>query len=127
MNFSFGLDHNHKVIHYLHTGNVGKDEIGMAWQVMLGMKEFTEKKYNLLSDYRKSKFNLEVKDVDLITEHLLALTGILKGKKQALLLDEPMSVALSVLFEGEVNDRIGFKVKVFATEEAAMKWLTGDE
>jgi len=90
------------------------------------LKEFTELKYNLLSDYRNSQFNLLLDDVDLVVLHLLQLKTILKGKKQGLILDQPISTALSMIFEEKVKAKIGFDVHVFSTEKAALVWLTED-
>ncbi len=123
MNYSITIDHKHRLILYRHTGIIEKEEIGKAWEEILSKNEFTHQKYNLLSDYRNSRFNLEVADVDLICDFLYSITDKLKDKKQALIIDEPISTALSLLFCGEVNIKIGFKVEVFSTEKAALKWL----
>ncbi len=123
MNYSIEVDHDYKIIRYRHTGSIEKEEIGKAWEDLLSKNEFTNLNYNLLSDYRNSTFNLNVEDVDLICDFLLTLKHILKDKKQSLILDDPISTAMSLIFEGEVNEKIGFKVKVFSTENAALKWL----
>jgi hypothetical protein len=123
MNFNIRIDHNNKVIIYKHFGEIKKEDIGAAWYEFLQMEEFTQKKYNLLSDYSEGKFILDVKEVDEITEHLYKLKDILENKKQAIIINEPVSAAISVLFEGEVNEKVGFKVTIFSTIEAGMKWL----
>jgi hypothetical protein len=87
------------------------------------LKEFTHLKYNLLSDYTDAKFLMNEKEIDEICGFLLNLKELLEGKKQALILHEPVSTALSILFEGEVNKKVGFIVKVFSTEKAALYWL----
>jgi hypothetical protein len=123
MNFTIDVDHQKRLIRYKHSGDIPKDDIGQAWQQFLKLKEFTHEKYNLLSDYRKSKFIFEFEDLNLITNFLSTLKAVLNGKKQALILDEPESTALSLLFEGDVTEKTGFIVKVFSTEEEAVKWL----
>jgi len=123
-NYSINIDHIHNLIRYQHTGCIEKEEIGQAWQMFLSKKEFTHQKYNLLSDYRNSNFNIKVNDLDSICDFLYNIKDILNGKKQALLVDEPLSTALSMLFCSDVNKRIGFKVKIFSTEDAAFNWLT---
>lgn len=99
MNFSITTDHQNKIIHYTHKALISKEDIGEAWQAFLGMKEFTEKKFDLLSDYSEAKFKMIVEDVSLIADFLLSLKDILKDKKQALITAEPLSTALSILFE----------------------------
>jgi hypothetical protein len=123
MNYSIIVDDDLKIIRYTHTGNIATGDIGKAWEVLLGLAEFTRMKYNLLSDYRSAVSFLEVADVHLICDFLLSLESILRNKKQALIVDEPLSTALSILFKGEANKKIGFKVEVFSTEEAALEWI----
>jgi hypothetical protein len=117
MSYSINTDHQNRVIHYKHTGLIAKDDIGMAWQEFLQMKEFTDLKYDLLSDYSDAKFNMNVRDIDEITGFLARLKPILDGKKQALIMTEPMTIALSLLFEGDVNEQVGFIVKVFSEKK----------
>lgn len=123
MSFSIKVDSTYKLIRYNHSGVISKEDIGVAWQELLKLKEFTQLKYNLLTDYRGSTCKIEVEEVELICDFLLTLKYILKDKKQALIIDEPMGVAISTLFEGEVNKKIGFNVRVFSSQEAAINWL----
>ena len=123
MNFTIKTDHKNKLIRYCHTGLIKREEIGKAWDELLKLKEFTEKKYNLLSDYRKSKFIGGIEDVDIIIDILFSIKEILKSKKQALILDEPVSTALSMVFEERVYEETRFKVKVFSTIDEALIWL----
>jgi hypothetical protein len=80
-------------------------------------------KYNLLSDYKACKFEIKLSQLSGIIEFLRAIENIVKGKKQALIVDNPYSVATSILFKNKVYKEIGFNVKVFSTEPAALKWL----
>lgn len=123
MSFTITVDNDLKLVKYNHSGVLSKEDIGMAWQELLKLKEFTELKYNLLTDYRDSTCKIEVEEVDLICVFLVTLKNILKDKKQALIIDEPLGVAISTLFEGEVNKKIGFIVRVFSSQEAATNWL----
>lgn len=120
--YSIVIDHDLKIIRYKHTGLIGFDDIGEAWTEFLGMKEFTEMGYNLFSDYRDSKFSMEMDAVNDIVVFFESIKHIVKGKKQSIVLDDPYSTAGSLLFETEVNKKIGFRVKVFSTEEAALDW-----
>ena len=123
MAYTINLNHEKKLVIYRHPGEVGKVEIGKAWMEFMSMKEFTEKNYNLFSDYRNSQFNLYLEDIDPVVNHLFQLKEILVNKKQALILDKPFSTALSMIFEEKVKEKIGFNVKIFSTEEAAYEWL----
>lgn len=124
MAYKISVDHKTKLIHYQHDGVIDKEQIGLAWNDFLQMKEFTKQKYNILSDYSGAKFNMSFKDVDLITNFLYSLKGILEGKKQALIILEPRATALSILFEGKVNEKIGFIVRIFSNKKDALEWLT---
>lgn len=103
MAYTINLNHEKKLIIYRHPGEVDKVEIGKAWIEFMNMKEFTEKNYNLFSDYRNSQFNLFLEDIDPVVNHLFQLKGLLANKKQALILDKPFSTALSMIFEERVK------------------------
>jgi len=122
-NFSIIIDHELKIIRYTHYRLICALDIEKAWSIFLNMKEFTELNYNLLSDYRGGKFQMSVNVLPEIIKFIRVIENIVKGKKQALIVDDPYSVAGSMLFESKVIEEIGFIVKVFSTEVAALKWL----
>jgi hypothetical protein len=123
MSYSIELDHQNKLIRYKHSGVITKNDIGQAWQEFLQMDEFTKMGYNLLSDYTEAKFNMELDEVNQITEFLHSIKAILNGKKQALIVNDPYNTVISVLFEGDVNHKVGFNVKTFSTQKSAFNWL----
>lgn len=123
MNFNIELDHTTRIILYRHKGLLRKKEIGEAWQELLKINEFTVGKYNLLSDYLEAQFRLGTNDVQLISNFLFSLKDILKDKKQALVVQDPKSTAISMLFEMDVIEKVGFLVKTFSTRNAALIWL----
>ncbi|MBT3209277.1 MAG: hypothetical protein HN704_02360 [Bacteroidetes bacterium] len=105
--YSLKIDNDLKIFRYRHQGYIDKNDIGIAWEELLSKEEFTKQKYNLLSDYRNAMFDSEIDDVDLISDFLYKIKDILKGKKQAIIINDPLSAALSVLFGNQVNKRIG--------------------
>jgi len=123
MDYTLRIDHDNKLIHYKHYGDITKEDIGLAWQELLKLDEFVQMQYNLLTDYREAKFLMKENEVGEITMFLSQLKPILNGKKQALLLSEPLSTALSMLFVGEVVKEVGFIVEVFSTMKAALRWI----
>nr|WP_319510407.1 hypothetical protein [uncultured Draconibacterium sp.] len=124
MNFTLRCEPDQKIIFYKHWGNLKTEDIGYVWEnKFLKMPEFTELGYNLFSDYSEAIFDMSVKDVDFIIEFMRHLIPILKGKKQSIIITDPTSTAASLIFENEVNQEIGFNVKIFSTKEAALKWL----
>jgi len=124
MNFSISIDHDNKLIHYKHWGVITRKDIGAAWMQFLQLEEFTAGKYNLLSDYSKGRYQMATNEVDMITNHLAGLSHILRGKKQAIIVQEATSTAISMIFEGEVIRKVGFIVQTFSTVEAGLHWLT---
>ncbi len=123
--YSISIDHNLKLIRYRHSGVIYAEDIEKAWFEFLAVEEFTVSKYNLFSDYRGGKFEIPVEFLPEIMVFMQKIENIVRGKKQALVVDEPYSVAASMLFESEANAKVGFNVQVFSTEDAAMKWLSG--
>jgi len=123
MNYSIFIDKTLKIVRYKHCGLITSDAIEEAWAEFLKMPEFTQQQFNLLSDYRNGKFDIPIDFLPEIINFMRAIEDVVRGKKQALIVDEPYSVAASMLFETEVYLKVGFKVKVFSTEKSALKWL----
>jgi len=124
MNYSIKVNHELKIIRYSHSGLIDKkEEIGQVWEELLRLKEFTELKYNLLSDYRNATINLRFDDIGLIIDFLYSIKHILNGKKQSLVLNDPKSTAMSLLFKTEIYKKMDFNVKVFSTIGGALTWL----
>ena len=121
--YKIKVDHKLQIIFYSHSGKIPRREIGDAWAELLLMDEFVKLKYNLLSDYRNSEFDFAVDDTDMVWEYFYSIREILKGKKEAVLTDSPLTTAISSLFENDAYNKIGFDVKVFTTEKSAIKWL----
>lgn len=124
MSYTIEINHEQKYIHYSHSGLIERVRLGAAWAELLTLKEFTDLNYNLLSDYRGAKFNFSPTETDVITEFLLSIKHILNGKKQSVMIDDPYSTAVSLMFENKLNIEIGFYVRVFSTESAALSWIT---
>lgn len=123
MSYEISIDHKLKIIRYKHSGIIHAPDIELAWKEFLNIKEFTQDKYNLLSDYRDGKIDIPVTSLPDIITFMLAIEDIVKGKKQSIIVSDPYSTAASILFENEVYKKTGFLIKVFSTEEAATKWL----
>lgn len=123
MPFTIDINHKDKFIEYHHTGEIKKEDIGIAWDELLKIKEFTEQGYNLFSNYSDSKFIGSTHDIDAICDILYQLKPILFGKKQALIQKEARNTALSILFEGKVMKKVGFNVRTFTSDSDAKKWL----
>lgn len=123
MKYTINLDHELKLVRYRHSGLIHAADIEEAWGEFLTFREFTVLKYNLFSDYRNGKFKIPIGFLPEIVEFMRKIENVVRGKKQALLVDEPYSVAASMLFETEINREVGFEVQVFSTEKAALNWL----
>lgn len=123
--YTVSIDHEKKIIRYKHSGILVPENIGNVWEhEFLQKKEFTELGYDLYSDYSESKFDIPTSFLPELIEFMKAIQHIVKGKKQSIIVEDPYSTAASLIFENVVNAKIGFKVKVFSTHNAALKWLT---
>lgn len=123
MNYSISPDSDLKIIRYKHTGKLKQEDIGKAWEEFLQMDEFVHQGYHLFSDYRDAIFDMDMEEVYQIVDKLKAMGQVLDGKKQSIIVTDPYSTAGSILFEEIVKSKINFKIKIFSTENAALKWL----
>lgn len=124
MNYTLEIIHHQRYIKYTHQGLISIAEIGKAWDDLLQLPEFTLHNYNLLTDYRNGVPDFSIKDIDLIISNLSKIKDIIDGKKQAFLVAEPHSTAISMVFEGDVYEKTGFICNTFTTETAANYWLS---
>ena len=89
----------------------------------LGTNNNLPRKLNVLMDYRKAKFVLNIDDlgklVQVISQNLRKYDYV----KAAILHSEPYEQAISMIFESMVNDLTNFYMQIFTTKEAAIKWL----
>ena len=123
--YTISIDHDLKIIKYKHSGILKPDDIGHVWaNEFLKMKEFTELKYNLLSDYSEAKFDAKTSIIPELIEFMKAIKEIVKGKKQSIIIEDHFSTAASLIFENEINAKVGFEVKIFRTQKAALKWVS---
>ncbi len=123
MSHSIKIDHEKKYIHYSHQGKISRKEIGDVWIELLKMNEFSKGKYNLLSDYRNGVFDFKIENIDTIEDFLKANQDVLKGKKNAVIVDNPNETVIAMMFENKMQIEINFNVKTFSTLNAAIKFL----
>lgn len=123
MSCSIIIDHENKYIHYSHQGRISRKEIGDVWEELLNLTEFSKEKYNLLSDYRNGVFDFSIDKIDVIKDFLIANQDVLKGKKNAVIVDNPGETAIAMMFENEMQIQFNFYVKTFSTLEAAVDFL----
>jgi len=124
MGYTIEINNRLRIIEYRHEGNIVRHELGEAWQDLLKILEFTQEGYGLLADYRKATFDFVVEDTDVIDDFLLSIKDVLKGKKEAVLVDNPFATVISYLYEKKTQKKLGFTVKTFSTENAAIRWLS---
>jgi hypothetical protein len=127
MPFSMEIDHKLKIIINTYTGTITKEDLAKVWRHLLSLKEFTELKYNLLSDYRNSNFDISIKEEGSMLQFLMSIKNILDGKKEGAILSNPKDTALSMLLQKEIYKKIRYWVKLFSTEKAALNWLDSND
>jgi len=87
-------------------------------------EEFQNLNYNLLSDYRDAYFIFDMNEVGLVWDFLFSIEHILKGKKGSVITDKPLTTAIAMIFEHDIYKKIGFNIRTFSTESAALHWLS---
>jgi hypothetical protein len=117
------VDHTLKFIRNTYSGIITKEDLNNVWHHLLSLKEFTELKYNLLSDYRDSRFEIALEEGSGMLQFLMSIKDILNGKKEAAILKDPKDTALSMSLAMKTYAKVGYIVELFSTEEAALNWL----
>lgn len=123
MSFEIHKNEINRFFEYRHTGLIQRDDVGDAWREMLNEKDFTVNGFDILTDYSGGEFAFSIEHTEVIDEFLYSIRHILKGKRQAVVADNPFSTALSMLYASKLYDEIGFSIEVFSTREAAVRWL----
>lgn len=122
-NFTLQIDASNKLIRYTHVGDLDPESIGLAWNELLIMPEFVTGGYDLLTDYSQAIYTGESEDMEMIAEHLIQFSSILRGKMQAIIFEDSYSTALTILFNNEVHQKTGFIVAVFTNLSEGLAWL----
>lgn len=123
MGYSVKIDNHLKIIRYKHYGVIERSELGEAWDQLINIKEFTDDHYNLLFDYTECQFSITTDDFKEIEDFLKSITHLIRGKKQAVIVDNPKTTAVSLIIRSKVNQATGFHIEVFSTRDAAITWL----
>jgi hypothetical protein len=121
--FEIFIDDENKIIHYHHKGILQVEEIRDAWKQLLLMEEFTANGYNLLSDYSEADFEFSMDKLESILELLYSFKDTLNDQKEAIVVNKPISTAMSYIFEAEIFKFLNFQVKTFTTKKNALEWL----
>lgn len=123
MNYKIELDHDLKFVRYTHTGIMTLEEIGDAWREMLGMEEFTQGGYHILTDYRGGIYDFSIERLENIDDFLYKIKDVLDGKKNAVLTDRPDELAITMLVGNKKDREMNYHVKLFTTEKEALAFL----
>ncbi|PLX23982.1 MAG: hypothetical protein C0599_03225 [Salinivirgaceae bacterium] len=123
MSYSIEIDHVRKIVIHRHKGNIQRSELGDFWRELLAIKEFTERKYNLLTDYRKAKFSFSDEELEPVDTFLKSIKHIIDGKRNAVIVNDPDNYALTLLVGKESAKQVNFHVNLFSTEKAAFDYL----
>jgi len=123
MNYSINIDHIKKIIRLKHSGCINDYDIMEAWKEFLEMKEFKVDGYSVLSDYRNGKFNIKAERLLNLVDFFQHCGREFKGNRQCMLVDDPYTTAISLLFKNQLTKKAGFIIDVFSTETAAVDYL----
>ncbi|MBU2556359.1 MAG: hypothetical protein KJ578_01110 [Bacteroidetes bacterium] len=123
INYRVIVDYNSRLIHYTHWGKATRKSIGEAWKQIIDMPEFADDAYNIFTDYSKCSFDFDWSSQAFIQAFLNEYKTMLQSKKQAIVIEDPKSTAISMLFQEPLKHKFDFQIKLFSTHEAAMHWL----
>jgi len=123
MSYTIEIEKEIEIIKYRVFGSIEKSDIGFGWEAVINTKEFSELEYYVLADYSKAEFNFSIADTGVLDEIIDASKQTLIGKKTAVVVNIPRSTAITMLVKEKFDANLGHSVKIFSTEDGAMKWL----
>lgn len=123
MTYSIEIDKGKKIILYKVVGEVEKRDIGIAWKEVFNMPEFSSLGYNILADYSEAEFKFSIIDTKVLDSILDSSSSTVPGKKFAVIVSIPYTTAITMLVQEKFHTRLAYSTRIFATTEAAMKWL----
>jgi hypothetical protein len=124
LNYSIKVNHQLKFIEHKHIGVIERKDLADVWAVLLKMNEFTNEGYNLLSDYSDGTFSFGHNDLEPIDSFLETVRDIIKGKKNAVIVEKPNDYVLSILVGEDLLSRMNYFVKLFSTRDSAIEFLS---
>lgn len=120
---SLDIIDNLGVVVHQYKGTVTPKELGNAWNTFMHLKVFRENKYDLISNYGNARFDFKIEDLEIAKKFLRKHRQTLIGKREAIVTNDPYTVALCVLFKHHAEREAGLTVNIFSSEEGALKWL----
>lgn len=126
MNYEIKVDVDKRLVVYTHWGLASRKSVGEAWLEILNLPEIKAGKFNIFTNYLDCEFDFSWSDADVILSFLGKHEQVLSGKRQAIVIDNPVSTAISILFQSPLHEKFSFSVEVFSTIEAALIWLDVD-
>jgi len=121
--YEISLDLDNKLILWTHTGTtIYRAETGSAWRTIISIEEFG-KGWNILTDFRKSKFNFGIEDTKPIWEFFEIIRDDIDGKKQAVLSNDPNTIQTILCFQQNIYRFFNFEVMFFQNKDKAIIWL----
>lgn len=124
MNYSIQINNSTKVINCKHEGVLSIDDIITAWNEILGLDEFKYNGYNLISDYTEAEFEFGIEETEKIDKYLDSIKYITKGKKSAVVVDDPKSIVLPLIYQKKAEKELDFYLRTFTTYEAAKLFVS---
>jgi hypothetical protein len=83
--------------------------------------------YKALFDYRLARLDFCIREIDVIMEFLHVNHRHVKGKKLAILVNNPICTAILTLLKINLIEKSIMDSNIFYTEAAALEWLCGYE
>ena len=77
----------------------------------------------MLTDYRGGVFYISIDEIDIVDNFLGKIAHLLKGKRNAIIVDSPNEHVLSMLVCMDKDIEINYYLDLFSTEEAALNYL----
>ena len=117
------IDDNTKTIICKQNGILLIEDIIALWDEVINTKEFRNKGYNIIYDYRDAEFGFEIDQTTELDTYLKKVKNITKGKKSAIIINSPEAIVIPTLYKKKSENELNFEMKIFTTYRAAQHFV----
>ncbi|WP_111710203.1 hypothetical protein [Lutibacter citreus] len=118
--FEYSFNNSLGILFKTYYGPITINDIESSWEYAFEKGLIPKEKKGFILDYRKSNFNIKIKEHNSIVNFYKKHIDIFGNYKIAIITEKPKDIVIPMLVEYQDN---GYSSKPFSTVEAAIIWI----